>query len=200
MAKVLYCGMADDIITPMLLVPDFTKLYSICLLDEAFSRDDTWEGQKEDMKQILLEGSDINSWHLEVYRKYHSKHPVTHLEDKSEILREEDNGKCWRLKFKYMGRVREIIYFHHTDFLKTWHFSIQDIAHVLSIGATFPIRNAYLNNMLRTRTTADCKYYDQFLSFRGEVCKKERVRENVVHVNRLRDALIASQAGWGFKE
>ena len=113
--NVLYCGMADDIITPMLLVPDFTTIYVICLLDSAFAKNGTWEGQKNDIKEILLSGSNRNSNHFEVYVKYNRNYKATELEGKSEITQDIDE-KSKQLEFTYQGKPRKLIYFHHTDF------------------------------------------------------------------------------------
>ena len=42
--NVLYLGMATDIITAMALVPDFTTLYAINMIDDAYG---TWSQQKD---------------------------------------------------------------------------------------------------------------------------------------------------------
>lgn len=42
--NILYLGMADDIITPFMLVPHLDVLYIIDWFDEAFSKDMTSEG------------------------------------------------------------------------------------------------------------------------------------------------------------
>ena len=49
--NVLYCGMADDILTPLILVPNLTTLFVIDKFDSAFAKNNTWEGQKEDIKR-----------------------------------------------------------------------------------------------------------------------------------------------------
>lgn len=62
MKNVLYLGMADDIMSPLMLVPDLENLYVINLLAPAFSPDGTWEGLKNDIKTILTDGSNINGY------------------------------------------------------------------------------------------------------------------------------------------
>ena len=50
--NVLYLGMVYDIMAPLLLVPNLTTLFVIDIFDHHFSKDGTWSGQKEDIKEI----------------------------------------------------------------------------------------------------------------------------------------------------
>ena len=192
--NVLYCGMADDIVTPMLLVPDLTNLFAICLFDEAFARGYSWEGQKNDIKQTLTAGSDEKSWHREIYLKYRKSVPINYLIDSSVITKDSDNDNCWELEFIYNKLKRKLIYFHHTNFLEPWDNSIQNISHILSVGAPFPMAHPTLNEMLKTRTIQDCNYYDQFLKFENTETKSSRTGR--VNVNKLIYAIAASESGW----
>jgi len=68
--NVLYCGMADDVLRPILLVPDFDKLFVIDGFDSAFAKNRSWEGQKEDILEMLSRGDDELSHHREVELNY----------------------------------------------------------------------------------------------------------------------------------
>ncbi len=163
--------MADDILSPMLLVPDFKQLFVICLMDEAFSKAGTWESQKQDIKQILEKGNDEFSHHREVYAYYNKIIPITKLDESCTILEETDSNNRWMLAFMYKGVRRELIYFHHTDYyLFKWPSEINNISHLMSMGAVFMtdkggrVQNEYKEffKFLEERTNTDCIYYDQY--------------------------------------
>jgi len=177
--KVLYCGMADDVLSPLLLVPDLTHLYVIDEFDNAFARrisekkSGTWETQKKDIKTMLSNGNDNDSHHLDIYREYKGTWPITKLEEPCTLLEETDSNKRWHLAFKYKGIKRELIYIHHTNFYSIWPSEINDISHVMSMGAVFIVeKNGEFKReekdflkMLAERTTTDCLYYDQYNLF-----------------------------------
>lgn len=160
MSRVLYLGMANDIMSPLLLVPDFDIVYVICKLDRAFAKDKTWEGQKEDIKQILESGNNECSFSRGVYLKYDEDTPVYYLEGASKIIKESDDGYCWRLDFIYDRKPRELVYYHHREFIAEWPKEIYQIDHVMSMGATFPFREMILQEMIFSRCTYAANYYD----------------------------------------
>ena len=71
--KVLYLGMAHDIMSPLLLVPNVKTIYSIDSFDPCFSSDKTWEGQKQDIKQVLTQGNDFDTRTYHCYTRYPEK-------------------------------------------------------------------------------------------------------------------------------
>jgi hypothetical protein len=155
--NVLYMGMADDILAPLLLVPELTTLFAIDKFDKCFSKDKTWKGQKEDIKQILLNGSDIDSHSRQIDIECGNDKDIYYLVAKSFIIEDKDTGYVWRLKFKYNNIERQLVYYHHRDFLIKWPDDIKDISHVMYMGAFrwdyFNLRSSYiLISMLETRT------------------------------------------------
>lgn len=163
--KVLYCGMADDIISPLQLVPNLTHLYVIDSFDVAFSPDYTWDGQKEDILTTLKLGSDEKSHHRAVYMHYQKNVPINQLDEPCIITEEDDIDVTWRVKFTYKGINRELIYFHHRRFDDPWPTEIKDIQHLISIGATFPTADYTLRNMIINHCKNDALYYEQHNSF-----------------------------------
>ena len=166
--NVLYLGMADDIMSPLLIVPDLTTLFVIDLFDKCFSKDKTWKSQKEDIKEILTNGSDINSHGRQVTIKCNDDDTIHYLKDKAKILKDNDNGSVWKLKFKYDNIVRNLIFYHHRNFLIKWPEDIINIKHVIMIGAFCWegfIENdcTVLLSMLKTRTIIP--YYIYALTF-----------------------------------
>jgi hypothetical protein len=135
--NILYCGMADGIMTPLLLVPNVEKIFVISLFDRAFCSDKmTWECQKTDIKQYLIDGSDINSPKRRDYPSNQIR-KIHYLLTPSEILEEYDDidKQRWYLKFNYDNKPRELIYYHHRDCLTEWPQDIQSINHFMYIGA-----------------------------------------------------------------
>jgi hypothetical protein len=166
--NVLYLGMADDIMAPLLLVPELTTLFVIDKFDHHFSKDKTWKGQKEDIKEILINGSDMNSHTRQVNIKCYDYDTIHYLDGKSTIVEDIDNGSVWKLKFKYKNFERRLIYYHHRDFLIKWPKDIIDIKHIMMMGAfswdSFDTKNSkILISMLETRAIPP--YYLYALSF-----------------------------------
>lgn len=137
MSTVLYLGMADDIMAPLLLVPDIVTLYVIDKFDFCFSPDGTWNGQKEDIVNTLKSGD--------------------HLKTQSKILSNKDNGKIWKLKFMYDNREINLIFYHHRDFIiEEWPDVVKDVSHVISIGSYLWLSETVdddVISMLNKRTT-----------------------------------------------
>lgn len=184
--------MADDVLSPMLLVPDFNVLYSICLFDSAFAMNRTWEGQKEDIKKQLIDGHDDGSHHMQVYRHYHTNRPVTKLVESCKVLKEEDKNGRWMLIFSYLDKERSLIYFHHKNFYSEWPSEIKDIDHLMSMGAVFmtekdgsTVKNKKFFRTISDRCSKNCMYYelhndyDVMYSFHSH--KKDLKIRNVRH-------------------
>jgi len=115
MTKVLYCGMADDILMPLLLIPDLLTLFVIDKFDLAFARHETWEGQKGDIIQILVDGNNKSSWHREEYLAYKKTASIYSIDAPCTILSKTDDGNIWTLEFEYMDMLLKIykyIYFY----------------------------------------------------------------------------------------
>jgi len=186
--NVIYCGMADDILTPLILVPTLSNLFVIDYFDSAFAKNRTWEGQKEDIKQCLVNGNNKNSHHREVYLKYSKKVEIFYIDEPCEIISDVDIDKCWTLSFKYKDTVRTLTYFHHTNFIANWDSRIKNISHVMCMGAEFPIEQNKLYDMLKERCNADCKFYDQFAKFSNTIYKS--VLDRYIFVNDLRMVLF----------
>jgi len=194
--NILYCGMADDILTPLLLVPNFDKLYVICIFDSAFALNGTFDGQKKDIINCLQNGNDkiskhaqVGKWAEERYGRKPQKN--TKIQEKCKILNQTDKKSCWKLTFSYCGKTKELIYFHHTDFIAEWNDEIKDIKHIMTMGAPFPYKKTQLLKMLKERCTKDCKIYDQF-TITKEIKKTtiNRFGYNSIHINPVRLVLM----------
>lgn len=204
-SNILYCGMADDVLSPMLLVPEFKTLYAICLLDTAFTKDNTWEGQKEDIKQQLIDGHDDNSLHLRIYREHHTNWPVTKLIERCHILKEEDKNSRWELTFSYLGVERSLVYYHHRNFYVEWPSDIKDINHLMSMGATFmtdkngtTVKNKKIFKNIVDRCDKKCLYYELYnvydeeygFHFHKKDSKIINVRNSDIIINSLKYEII----------
>lgn len=161
--NILYCGMADDITTPILLVPNFTNLFVICKFDSAFALDGTWEGQKKDIINVLKAGNDRISQHTSVldhYYKHRNMPAINYLIEPATNIEEKDNGKKWTVKFNYLNLKRKLIYYHHKDFTETWNKEIKDVEHLMCFGASFQTYNRpILKDMMKERTTKNCLFH-----------------------------------------
>lgn len=133
---ILYLGMADDIMGPLLMFPNVKTIFVICKFDKAFSSKKTWKSQKGDIKKVLKRGKKkCNGGYS---KELNEETDVVHyLDGKSKILEEEDdeNSQRWYLKFLYNGQERELIYFHHRDFSSDWPNEIQKVEAVICTGA-----------------------------------------------------------------
>lgn len=170
MAKnILYLGMADDILTPLLLCPDFDNLFVMDDFDEAFSTDDTLDSQRDDIIKILEQGYADRSIYPdeELYLSLKKGREPTYkhyLEGKSEIISDVRKENVWRLKFKYLDKIRYLTVFSE-DFLKNaWNDEITNISDIITIGAydidcyqKSPCNN--LIQMLSTRCLPQINFY-----------------------------------------
>lgn len=170
--NVLYCGMADDILSPLILVPDLTHLYVMDRFDLAFAKNYTIEGQINDIKEMLSIGSDENSYHIEIYRKYKPKWPITKLDESCTIINETLIDNCWRLTFTYKNLKRELVYFQYKDFYSIWPEEIKNINHFMSMGAVCIKDKGETNvqeptfwKMINERIESGCVFYDGYNSF-----------------------------------
>lgn len=196
--NVLYCGMADDVLSPLLLVPDFDTLYSICLFDSAFAMKQSWDGQKEDIKRQLTDGHDDESHHMQVYRHYHTNWPVTKLVEPCKILKEEDKNGKWMLIFSYLGKERSLIYFHHKNFYSEWPSEIQHVNHLMSMGAVFmrekdgsTVKNRKFFKCISERCAKDCLYYELYNDYDEQYGFHSHKKDSrVVNVKHNSDIII----------
>ena len=125
--------MADDILTPFILVPSLTKLFVIDLFDDAYSKDGTLDTQQKEILEILVKGSDEASYHRQVL---HERVPITRI-SKSTILSSQIKNNVWRIQLKMKSKDREITIFSKRDFHKPWPKQIRDVDHLMTMGAEF---------------------------------------------------------------
>lgn len=133
--KVLYLGMANDIMSPLLLIPERTIIYAIDKFDSHYSRDGTWESQKKDIQQILIQGSDLNTFSYDIYTSDVDDKEPHYLKHKSKIINDTDDGIVWTLDFLYGTKPITLKYYHHRDFCAEWPDEITDISGIIGIGA-----------------------------------------------------------------
>ncbi len=160
--NVLYLGLAFDIMSPLLLVPDLDTIYAIDLVDVSYGLH-SWDLHKAEMRLILTCGSDEKSQcrHLFEHNRINRLPggPAT-------IISDIDTDNCWTLEFAYDGKIRSLQYYHHIDFQSNeeWPPSIQGCAHVMSMGAAALVEeshesNAHVKQMLLERCESEAKYY-----------------------------------------
>ena len=177
MANVLYLGMANDIMAPLLLVPNLSQLYVISKFDSAFCSGRTWESQMQDIRNYLTNGSDTGSYSYDIFIKdYVFQFPKKklckdyhYLEGPSTIISEEYDDTVWRMKFRYNGKERELIYYHHRNFLATWPEEITNISHIMGQGSVDTdvinkIKGLTFRKMFEERTTEVFYYYALYFS------------------------------------
>lgn len=156
--NVLYLGMADDILAPLLLEPDLDNLFVISLFDAAYSPDYTLPGQQNDIRDVLQRGHNGQSHHLEVMRKY-GKEKVTHVKGPSVIESDIIAGHTWNMVFYYDSKNR-LMEYQYRNFIGIWDDHMTDISAVIIFGATTPIFEPSLYKMLRERCIPGAKFYD----------------------------------------
>ena len=185
---VLYCGMADDIISPIQLVSNCEHIYVIDLFDSAFAKGGTAEGQREDIRQILLTGNDENSHHREIHLRYEDNWPISFIKP-HEIVSETFEGETWKLQLKIQDENRCLIYFQLRNFYNEWPEEIQNVNHLMCMGASFGYNEEpILRKMMETRTTNDCLFYDAFYMGENTIFKSAR-NNDMIKVNPLSDIL-----------
>ena len=167
--RVLYLGMAGDIMAPLLLVPNLLKLYAISKFDSAFCSGGTWESQMQDIRNYLTNGSDKGSRSYDIYTRKKRCKDYHYLEGPSTIISEEYDDTVWRLKFLYNDQERELIYYHHRDFLTTWPQDITNISQIMGQGSVFTdvinkTEGLTFRKMFEKRTTEVFYYYALYFS------------------------------------
>lgn len=162
--KVLYLGADSDILTPYFLVGNISELFIID--DGMYYRQsgDRWEKKKDDIKEQLILGSNINSDHRSSVLKYGNPNtPIHKLEYTFNILHEIDENNCWKLIIENKKRLYYIIYHHHTNYINPWPNDIVDINHIMSMGCPFgqDLSNLFiLKQMVKERCVKDAMFYD----------------------------------------
>lgn len=157
----LYLGMSCDIMSPLVLIPNMSKLWAIDLNVNA-NNEDIWLTTKNEIKQILIDGSDVSTIRRqqviqfskelkEEIAKDDSDLPkfynqfinadnfdeLHYLKSKCDIISEVEDDSVWTLTFKYDtdDHIIELIYYHHRNFLEVWPHDIQNISCMVGIGA-----------------------------------------------------------------
>lgn len=161
--NVLYLGMALDIMGPLLLVPNLTKLYAIDLFDEAYSPDGTFRGQQQEIRNYLLRGNDEGSFSRGIYDEV-GEGPTHFLKGPSTITSDTDDGVAWRLDFLYDNIPRQLIFFYERNFQLEWPQEIKGISDVMMMGSggtslLHEPESALLVEMFATRTTSPFAFY-----------------------------------------
>lgn len=133
--KVLYLGMANDIMSPLLLIPETTIIYAIDSFDSCYSRDGTWDTQKKDIQQILIQGNDLNTFSYDIHTSDTDDKEPHYLKHKSKILNSVDDGSVWTLEFLYGTGPITLKYYHHYNFYSEWPDEITEISKIIGIGA-----------------------------------------------------------------
>jgi len=175
--NVLYLGMADDIMAPLLMFPDLDNLFVIDLFDLAFSPDRTWQGQRDDIKKILINGGEKGSHSEKIYKSINRSpidgdptppRSVHNLMGPSQITSETEDAEVWKLNFAYLEKPRQLVFYKNRNFLTEWPKEIVGLSHVLGIGSfsfskTFARENSALIplfvKMLEERTLDMFSFY-----------------------------------------
>jgi hypothetical protein len=185
--KVLYLGMATDIIAPLMWVPDLDTLWVIDEFDPKLNTSDgTLENQRDEIKNILLAGSNENSRgrlvHLDNSSYYESDDSneeyssddvrnltrIVKLKTPSKITNEIRYPDYWELKFIYDNKPRTLIVWTR-NFLIQWPEEIQSVDHVMVMGASDDCcimqKPGELIRMFNERTNKKWSYYQLSYSF-----------------------------------
>ncbi len=156
--KVIYLGMAFDITSPLLLVPDVDVIYVIDMIDTTYGIY-SWDGQKAEVRRLLEDGSDEKS----ECRCFNDHNIINHW-PRSTIISDVDNDELWTLDFYYNGKIRKLIYYHHRNYHETWPATISGCSHVITIGAPClqkgaDEKNNLMKAMLKERCTKNATYW-----------------------------------------
>lgn len=120
--NVLYLGMGDDIITPLLLQPDFDVLYVIDIFVGNNSIK-TFEQMQQKIVDTLTTG-------ITLEETYQSQE----IGGKAIIISKEQSYKKWVLTFDFNGKIRKLIRYEG-DFYDTWPVEITEINHIIAINS-----------------------------------------------------------------
>ncbi len=189
--RMLYCGMSDDIMHPLLLESNVNIIYSISKFDKAYSSCGTWESQKEDIMRTLRTGRKKCYSDEEIHGNKIGYHMLV---GKSKIIKEHDDktNKIWRVKFMYNDVIRGLVYYYERDFMIDWPDEIQNVSYVTGVGA-FDIQmlcgenGAIFRNMLKERCHSEfrlcalefsskiwAEYYEKIVLKEGKHRKGEK--------------------------
>ena len=135
--NVLYLGMAWDIMTPLLLIPELDNLFVLNILDKAYG---TWEQHKDCIRKTLLQGNDntiAGSYWFEQDKQEDKEWKNVHeLAGPAEITSDKEDKSVWKLKFNYNGKERNLIYYYNFNFASnTWPEEIHNIHHYIWTGS-----------------------------------------------------------------
>jgi len=154
--KILYCGMADDIMSPLILEghleDEFNEMiiYVIDAFDPAYSSTETLDGQRDDIVNILKNGSDESSINRLISleenddanpfsdekfpeQTYTSIHTLPF--GKCVILSDVRKSNKWILKFIYGKFNITLISFSHDFVRRKWANEICDLSAIIFIGS-----------------------------------------------------------------
>lgn len=172
MINVLYCGMADDIFSPLLFTPKVKTIFAIDLFDECYSSKGTWKSQKNDIKTVLRNGTNLGSRDRLRFKEEECESPAIYLKGPSTIISEKDDTKKkrWYLKFRYDDADRELVYFYKRNCLQTWPEEITEIRHLMVIGALDPNefrddKYTTFRGMMKQRCTRTFSIYARYVFF-----------------------------------
>jgi hypothetical protein len=135
--------MADDIVSPLLLCPDFDTLFVMDRFDDAYSVDGTFESQKKLITDALVSGY-TKSFARDKTPDEILHHPVN-IGGKATIINNVDTsviekdgiveGGVWTLKFEWNGKIRTLIRYEMNACRNIWPVEIINISHIITIGA-----------------------------------------------------------------
>ena len=153
--NVLYLGMADDIITPLLLFPNLDTLFVIDKFDSSYnvSKGQSIEGNFDlnKLKKIIMT-------ELKTGQTLDSRvHSSVSFGDEAQIISSStelyDESEKWTLIFQFKGIVRKLIRYER-NFHKTWPDDITNINHIITIGsAEFDDLNCIYDHFNEERQT-----------------------------------------------
>lgn len=150
MINILYIGMADDIISPLLLCPDFDNLFVIDMFDGSCSPDGTFDGQKKSIIDTLTSGytkEKKSKWFPPTHN------PITYSAytnlGKCIINDDVTEGDKWTLKFKAKDKIRTMIRYEMLAQKGPWPEEIKNLSQIIVIGAL------EFNDIVRYHVVAD---------------------------------------------
>lgn len=130
--RVLYCGMANDIISPLMMFPNLKVLFAMDSFDYAYSTQGTRKSQRNDILN-MLKGAPSDFYNNILPKEAIIKHVVR-------------KPKYFRVRFKYNGMDRELHYFSMNYYKAKWPKMITNIDTLVNIGAPFAISRSVIRN------------------------------------------------------
>ena len=159
--NVLYLGMSGDILAPLFLFPELTTIYAICR--KSSHEDQPWNEQMDDIKNILLNGNDKDSWY---YKDRENSDDIIYLKGPSKIIFDEYNekDKRWDIRFKHNGTDRRLVYFYDRNYLDAWPAEIVNVNRLMVIASPFMMslvdneRHDFIN-MMKSHLSFPLEFY-----------------------------------------